>query len=86
MFANGMTYGALYVRRGLVIESLIHGAGHENGIRAGTENTPYIVGLGQAAHLAVNALDESGVGMARLRDRLEKQLCEAIPGFGYQTP
>jgi len=73
--------GALYVRRGLVIESLIHGAGHENGIRAGTENTPYIVGLGQAAHLAVNALDESGVGMARLRDRLEKQLCEAIPGL-----
>ena len=73
--------GALYVRRGLALESLIHGAGHENGIRAGTENTPYIVGLGQAAHLAVNALDESAVGMARLRDRLEKQLCEAIPGL-----
>ena len=61
--------GALYVRRGLTLESLIHGAGHENGIRAGTENTPYIVGLGQAAHLAANALDDSAVGMARLRDR-----------------
>ena len=73
--------GALYVRRGLALESLIHGAGHENGIRAGTENTPYIVGLGQAAHLAANGLDESSVGMARLRDRLEKQLCEAIPGL-----
>ena len=73
--------GALYVRRGLNLESLIHGAGHENGIRAGTENTPYIVGLGQAAHLAANALDESAVGMARLRDRLEKQLREAIPGL-----
>ena len=73
--------GALYVRRGLTLESLIHGAGHENGIRAGTENTPYIVGLGQAAHLAANALDESAVGMARLRDRLEKQLREAIPGL-----
>ena len=73
--------GALYVRRGLNLESLIHGAGHENGLRAGTENTPYIVGLGQAAHLAVNGLDESAVGMARLRDRLEKQLFEAIPGL-----
>ena len=73
--------GALYVRRGLTLESLIHGAGHENGIRAGTENTPYIVGLGQAAHLATNALDDSAVGMARLRDRLEKQLSEAIPGL-----
>ena len=73
--------GALYVRRGLTLESLIHGAGHENGIRAGTENTPYIVGLGQAAHLAANALDDSAVGMARLRDRLEKQLSEAIPGL-----
>ncbi len=73
--------GALYVRRGLSLESLIHGAGHENGIRAGTENTPYIVGLGQAAHLAANGLDESSVGMARLRDRLEKELCESIPGL-----
>ena len=73
--------GALYVRRGLNLESLIHGAGHENGLRAGTENTPYIVGLGQAAHLAANALDDSAVGMARLRDRLEKQLSEAIPGL-----
>jgi len=71
--------GALYVRRGLILDSLIHGAGHENGIRAGTENTPYIVGLGQAAHLAANGLDESYVGMARLRDRLEKTLCESIP-------
>ena len=73
--------GALYVRRGLNLESLIHGAGHENGIRAGTENTPYIVGLGQAAHLAANGLDESSVGMTRLRDRLEKQLAESIPGL-----
>ena len=73
--------GALYARRGLVLESLIHGAGHENGIRAGTENTPYIVGLGQAAHLAANGLDESSVGMAKLRDRLEKQLTESIPGL-----
>lgn len=73
--------GALFVRKGLTLEPLQHGAGHENGIRAGTENTPYIVGLGQAAHLAAKGLDESSVGMNRLRNRLEKQLQESIPGL-----
>ena len=73
--------GALYIRQDLNLESLIHGAVHEKGIRAGTENTPYIVGLGQAAYLAANGLDESSVGMARLRDRLETQLLESIPGL-----
>lgn len=43
--------GALYVRKGTPLESLIHGAGHESGRRAGTENVPYIVGLGKAATL-----------------------------------
>src|SRR5262249_35443534 len=38
--------GALYVRRGVKLEPLIHGAGHESGRRAGTENVPYLVGLG----------------------------------------
>ena len=73
--------GALYVRSDSKLESLIHGAGQENGIRAGTQNTPYIVGLGQAAYLAANGLDESSVGMARLRDRLESQVGDAIPGL-----
>ena len=73
--------GALYVRRGLELEPLLHGAPHENGMRAGTENTPYLVGLGQAANLAARALDDSREGMAKLRDRLQDQLCEAIPGL-----
>ena len=73
--------GALYVRSDSKLESLIHGAGQENGIRAGTQNTPYIVGLGQAAYLAANGLDDSSVGMARLRDRLESQVGDAIPGL-----
>jgi len=38
--------GALYVRRGVRLEPLIHGAGHEGGRRAGTENVPYMAGLG----------------------------------------
>src|SRR5262245_25204502 len=44
--------GALYVRDGMTLESLIHGAGHEHGRRAGTENVPYIVGLGAACEIA----------------------------------
>lgn len=45
--------GALYVRDGVRLEPLVHGAGHESGRRAGTENTPYVVGLGVAATLAL---------------------------------
>ena len=44
--------GALYVREGVRLEPFMHGAGHESGRRAGTENVPLIVGLGQAAVLA----------------------------------
>ncbi|MGF7047261.1 cysteine desulfurase NifS [Paenibacillus sp. DS2015] len=44
--------GALYIRDGINIEPLIHGAGHEQGRRAGTENTAYIVGLGKACEIA----------------------------------
>lgn len=73
--------GVLFVRDGISLESFMHGAGHENGIRAGTENTPYIVGLGQAAHLAANCLDESADSMTRLRDRLNDRLVNAIPGL-----
>ncbi|MDD2458747.1 MAG: cysteine desulfurase family protein [Eubacteriales bacterium] len=45
--------GALYIRQGIEIESLIHGAGHERGLRAGTENVPYDVALGQACEIAL---------------------------------
>lgn len=62
--------GALYVRRGLELEPLIHGAGHESGRRAGTENTPYIVGLGLAAELVSQALPEESDRLRHLRDRL----------------
>ncbi len=66
--------GALYVRRGTALDPLLHGAGHEGGLRPGTENTPYIVGLGRAARLVVEQLDEQQVRMAQLRDRLFEHL------------
>jgi len=73
--------GVLFVREGVELEPLLHGAAHENGLRAGTENTPYIVGLGQAAHLAAHCLDESSDSMTRLRDRLNDRLANSIPGL-----
>jgi len=66
--------GALYVRDGIKIESLIHGAGHESGRRAGTENVLLVVGLGKACELAE---DLQGVlEMKDLRDDLWEQLQE----------
>jgi cysteine desulfurase len=70
--------GALYVRRGLQLESLLHGAGHEGGRRAGTENVPYLVGLGQACVLARQALPGATQTLRRLRDRLWERLSAAL--------
>ncbi len=70
--------GVLYVRCGVALEAVNHGAGHESGLRAGTENVPYIVGLGRAALLAAKSLDENLDRMASLRDRLYNHLSVAI--------
>lgn len=66
--------GVLYVRRGVRLASLIHGAGHEHGRRAGTENVPYIVGLGKAARLALSSLPNATDRLRGLRDRLYLRL------------
>lgn len=52
--------GTLYVRRGLKLEPLLRGAGQESGRRPGTENVPYIVGLGEACRLAMLRLRQQG--------------------------
>lgn len=53
--------GALYIRRGIAIESLIHGAGHERGLRAGTENVIFDVALGQACEIAKHWINDSAI-------------------------
>ena len=64
--------GAMFVRRGTPIESLLVGGSHERRQRAGTENVPGIVGLGKAAELAMHSLEDSKLDrVAALRDRLE---------------
>lgn len=66
--------GVLYVRKGVKLEPLIHGAGHECGRRAGTENVPYIVALGQACEIARQGLPAATTKLKLLRDRLWSKL------------
>ena len=70
--------GALYVRAGVALESLIHGAGHEGGRRAGTENVPYVVALGAASQIAQRALPGASEALRRLRDRLWDGLRQSL--------
>ncbi len=70
--------GALYVRQGVALEPLIHGAGHETGRRAGTENVPCLVALGTACELAVRDIAQTEHRLRRLRDRLWNHLKEAL--------
>lgn len=70
--------GALYVWQGVALEPLIHGAGHESGRRAGTENVPYIVGLGAACALAQQELPDLTIRLRQLRDRLWRRLRDSL--------
>lgn len=73
--------GALYLREGARFEPLIRGGGQEDGRRSGTENVPYIVGLGHAAQMMREALEKDGhAGVSEMRDHLEKRLIEEITG------
>jgi cysteine desulfurase len=71
--------GALYIRRGIRIENLIHGGGQERSKRGSTENVPGIVGIGKAIELAILKMDEEGKRLSLLRDKLIKELTEKIP-------
>ncbi len=70
--------GAIYVRRGVHLEPLVHGGGQESGTRAGTENVPAIVGMGRAAELAGRGI-EAAPRMIELRDELETRIRELLP-------
>ena len=70
--------GVLYVRKGVRFRPFLRGGHQEKGRRAGTENVPYIVGLGAAAKLAADHMQEERVNVALLRDRLEQGLLERI--------
>jgi cysteine desulfurase len=72
--------GALYIKEGVRIEKLIHGADHEQNLRAGTENVPSIVSLGKACEVAIRDLEKNTFHMIKLRDLLYDKITEKIPG------
>jgi cysteine desulfurase len=73
--------GALYVRKGTTLKTIMTGGGHERNRRSGTENVAGIVGFGQAAKLAREGLDTETAHMRQLRDRLESGLKARIPSI-----
>jgi len=78
--------GALYTRKGVVRENLIHGGGQEKGRRAGTENVPLIVGMGKAAELAMAEMESERKRLSTLRDRLIERLRRAVPYVRLNGP
>ncbi len=71
--------GALYIGKGIKIPSFIHGGAQERKRRAGTENVPGIVGMGQAIELAVSELDKEVPRLTALRDKLINGILEKVP-------
>ncbi|MGZ3605775.1 MAG: cysteine desulfurase NifS [Thermodesulfobacteriota bacterium] len=71
--------GVLYIRRGTRFSPFLIGGHQEKGRRGGTENVPYIIGIGKACELAKKHLDEENVKVKALRDYLDARLLEKIP-------
>ncbi len=75
--------GAVYIKRGTLIQPMIYGGSHERQRRAGTENLPGIVGLGKAAELSKAWLEGNGPAeMSALRDRLQNSILDAVTDVG----
>lgn len=75
--------GALFVKKGTLLQPLLYGGNHERQRRAGTENLPGIVGLGRAAEIACNWLAQDGPSeMAAMRDRLESGILRNVEETG----
>jgi cysteine desulfurase len=71
--------GVLFIRKGTKFSPFLIGGHQEKGRRGGTENVPYIIGLGKACELAKKSLNEENTRVKALRDYLEAKLLEKIP-------
>lgn len=90
-FGGPKGVGAIVFRTGALelADKPLRGGGQERGWRAGTENLPGIVAMGEAAERALRALDGEALRLAALRDRLEDGLKRVAPGcvvFGVRAP
>ncbi|MCU0558599.1 MAG: aminotransferase class V-fold PLP-dependent enzyme [Desulfobacterales bacterium] len=70
--------GALYIRKGVTLETFMYGAGQESGRRAGTENILEIVGLGKACEIAARDLEQNRRHMQAMRDRLHAAIAAGV--------
>ena len=70
--------GALYARKGIVLQPILLGGGQEYGIRSGSENVPGIVGMGVAAEIAQNQLNDYATHLSKLRDNLIQGVLKAV--------
>lgn len=75
--------GALYVREGIALNKVLHGAGQEMGMRPGTENVTGIVGLGKACEIAERDLTQNMINMKMLRDRLRTGLRDQLEDIRF---
>ncbi|MEE8184722.1 MAG: aminotransferase class V-fold PLP-dependent enzyme, partial [Acidobacteriota bacterium] len=77
--------GALFVKKGVELEPLVHGGKQEYGIRAGTENVASIVGMGRASELALDSLRRMDE-VRELRDELQEKITSLLPGARLNGP
>ena len=78
--------GALYVKSSTRLTPLINGGHQERGMRAGTENVPYIVGIGKACELAMDSMDYELNEVKRLRDKLEQGILKNVFNARLKSP
>lgn len=71
--------GIMYIREGIKIDSFIHGGAQERGKRAGTSNVPGIVGIGKAAQIAKDTMEERNTRETEIRDHLIERVLKEIP-------
>lgn len=71
--------GALYIRKGVKIDPLIHGGGQERKLRAGTENVAGIVGFGKACEIAQRDMEKNTAKLTEIRDAIIKRVLEEVP-------
>jgi cysteine desulfurase len=72
--------GALFVRRGVGLEAVVHGGGQERGMRSGTQNVPSIAAMGTACESSARELPEESARLSSLREKLEAGLKRGIEG------